>query len=376
MRKTVLGRILIPLIAFFLALPDATALTAKSGTAYKSSKKKTGPKRKIIAAHAKRKAVRDRDAAKPPTKFRKQAMKKGLKARGKRKLAFRRIPHSPHKPPVMTAGELAGLNLTQDPLMLSSNVAFVLDQLGTDVLFEKNSGIALPVASITKLMTGLVVVEAGLDMDALLELTDEDAEEAKHTLSKLHIGMKLPRAVLLRLALMSSENRAAAALGRNYPGGLASFVAAMNAKAQALGMTDTQYVDSTGLSNQNVASARDLAKLVVAALAHPLLGEYSTTGAYMVDTGERMLRYVNTNRLIGHADWQIGLQKTGYLSTAGRCMVMQVRIGGRPVVMVFLDSKQNHSRFIDASRLRDWVLEQVKKFQGMQAQGMQAISHR
>lgn len=219
-------------------------------------------------------------------------------------------------------------------------------------------------------MTGLVVVEAGLDMDALLEIIDEDADEAKHTLSKLHIGTKLSRAVLLRLALMSSENRAAA-LGRNYPGGLAAFVAAMNAKAQALGMTDTQYVDSTGLSNRNVASARDLAKLVVAALAHPLLGEYSTTGAYMVDAGEHMLRYVNTNRLIGHANWEIGLQKTGYLSTAGRCMVMQVRIGGRPVVMVFLDSKQSYLRFIDASRLRDWVLEQVKKLQGMQS-----ISHR
>lgn len=133
MRKTILGRILISLIAFFLALPDATAPTAKSGTAYKSSKKKTGPKRKIVAAHAKRKAVRDRDAAKPPTKFRKHALKKGLKTR-KRKLAFRRIPH---KPPVVTAGELAGLNLTQDPLMLGSNVAFVLDQLSTNVLFEK-----------------------------------------------------------------------------------------------------------------------------------------------------------------------------------------------------------------------------------------------
>lgn len=361
MRKTVLG-ILISMIAFLLALPDATALTAKTGTADKSSKKKTDAKRQVNTVRAKPKAVRSRSVAKPFLKFRKHAEKKSASLRNKRKLVLRRIPY---RPPVLTAGELAGLNLTQDPLMLSSNVAFVLDQSSADVLFEKNSGIALPIASITKLMTGLVVLEAEQDRDELLEITGEDADEAKYTLSKLHTGARLTRAALLRLALMSSENRAAAALGRNYPGGLSAFVAAMNAKAQALGMTDTYYVDATGLSNRNIASARDLAKLVVAASAHPLLREYSTTGTYMVDTGERMLRYVNSNRLIGHADWEIGLQKTGYLSAAGRCMVMQVRIGNRPVVMVFLDSKWNHARFVDASRLRDWVLERVKGIQGI-----------
>lgn len=360
MRKTVLG-ILLSLAAALLALPDAIALTAKSGAAYKNSKKKTDAKHKSTTARAKPKAVRNRSAAKPSIKSHKHTVKKSVFVRGKRKL----VQRIPYRPPVPTAGELAGLNLTQDPLMLSSNVAFVLDQASANVLFEKNSGIALPIASITKLMTGLIVLEANQDMDELLEITDEDADEAKHTLSKLHTGAQLPRSVLLRLALMSSENRAAAALGRNYPGGLPAFVAAMNEKARALGMTDTLYVDSTGLSNQNVASARDLAKLVVAALAHPLLGEYSTTGEYMVDTGERMLRYVNSNRLIGHADWEIGLQKTGYLSVAGRCMVMQARIGGRPVVMVFLDSKRNHARFIDASRLRDWVLERVEGMQGI-----------
>jgi D-alanyl-D-alanine endopeptidase (penicillin-binding protein 7) len=164
---------------------------------------------------------------------------------------------------------------------------------------------------------------------------------------------------MLHIALMSSENRAASALGRNYPGGLPAFVAAMNAKARSLGMTNTHYVDSTGLSSGNVASARDLAKLVIAAHQHPIIRQYSTDSKYAVEPGGPMLQYRNSNHLVDNPDWQIGLQKTGYISEAGRCLVMQTRIEGRPVVMVFLDSKGKSSRLADAGRIRRW-LENVR----------------
>ena len=165
----------------------------------------------------------------------------------------------------------------------------------------------------------------------------------------------MSRANMLHIALMSSENRAASALGRNYPGGLPAFVAAMNAKARALGMNDTRYVDSTGLSSQNVASARDLAKLVVAASRHSIIREYSTDSKYTVDTGGPHLQYVTSNRLVMNPQWEIGLQKTGYINEAGHCLVMQTRVDGRPVVMVFLDSKGKYSRLADAGRVRKWI---------------------
>jgi D-alanyl-D-alanine endopeptidase (penicillin-binding protein 7) len=245
----------------------------------------------------------------------------------------------------------------------------MLDQSSSKVLYEKNSGVALPIASITKLMTGLVVLESGQNMNEMLEITEDDIDSEKHSFSKLQTGTKLARADLLRIALMSSENRAASALGRNYAGGLPAFVTAMNATAKTLGMTDTRYVDATGLSDQNVASARDLAKLVIAALGHPLLGQYSTTGAYEVDTGERVLRYVNSNRLVNNADWEIGLQKTGYLSSAGGCLVMQTKIEDHRVVMVFLDAKRKRGRIDDASRLRNWMLEKSIQLRGKPAPG-------
>lgn len=166
----------------------------------------------------------------------------------------------------------------------------------------------------------------------------------------------MSRANMLHIALMSSENRAASALGRNYPGGLPAFVAAMNAKAKALGMNDTRYVDSTGLSSHNVASARDLAKLVVAAYQYPVIRDYSTNERYAVDTGTgHQLQYMNSNRLVMNPSWEIGLQKTGYISEAGRCLLMQTRVDGRPVVMVFLDSKGKDSRLADAGRVRKWL---------------------
>lgn len=258
-------------------------------------------------------------------------------------------------PEKLTVGDMAGLHQTQDPLDLKSSVALVIDQTTSQVLFEKNSRVSLPMASITKLMTSLVVLDARQDMNETLEVTSGDIDREKNSPSRLRVGAQLSRSDMLHIALMSSENRAASALGRCYPGGLPAFVKHMNEKARALGMTDTRYVDSTGLSSQNVASARDLAKLVNAAYQYPLIRQYSTDAKYMVEPGGHALQYSTSNRLVASPDWEIGLQKTGYISEAGRCLVMQARIDGRPVVMVFLDSKGKQSRLGDASRVRKWL---------------------
>lgn len=284
-------------------------------------------------------------------------VKKEVVVRGKKKVIYQRVakPVMTVVPPVLTAGDIAGLNMTRDSLALASNVALVLDQSTSAVLFEKNANVTLPIASITKLMTGLVVVEAQQDMNEILEVTEEDIDREKNSSSRLRVGSQLSRANMLHIALMSSENRAASALGRHYPGGIRAFVAAMNAKARSLGMNGTHYVDSTGLSSNNVASASDLAKLVMAASRHPILCQYSTDTKYVVEPGGRSLQYANSNRLVANPDWEIGIQKTGYISEAGRCLVMQANINGRPIVMIFLDSKGKFSRLGDAARIRKWL---------------------
>ncbi|MES2742216.1 MAG: D-alanyl-D-alanine endopeptidase [Pseudomonadota bacterium] len=283
-------------------------------------------------------------------------LKRVIVVRGKRKVVYQRVIHV-GEPAVArpTMGDLAGLNLTRDPLDLKSSVALLLDQTSSEVLFEKNSNVALPIASITKLMTGLVVVESNLDMEEVLTVTDEDVDREKFSSSRLKVGSQLTRRNMLHIALMSSENRAASALGRNYPGGLPAFVEAMNNKARALGMSDTRYVDSNGLSKMNVASARDLAKLAVAAYQEPLLREFSTDPKAIVEASGHPMQYGNTNHLVANPDWQIGLQKTGFINEAGRCLLMQAVIEGRAVIMVFLDSKGKQSRTADAGRMRKWL---------------------
>jgi D-alanyl-D-alanine endopeptidase (penicillin-binding protein 7) len=274
---------------------------------------------------------------------------------GKRKVVYQRVRRAAPAIAILTAGDLVGLNKTHDPLDLRSSVAYVLDQTSSEVLFEKNATVALPIASITKLMTGLLVVQAQQNLDEVLTITDADVDKHKFTSSRLPVGARMTRGNLLHIALMSSENRAAAALGRNYPGGINAFVEAMNAKAKELGMNDTHYVDSSGLSSQNVSSARDLAKLAIVAHQEPLLRQYTTDPNYAVQASGRTLQYHNTNYLVAQPDWNIGLQKTGFINEAGRCLVMQAMIQGRNVVMVFLDSKGKQSRTADAGRMRKWL---------------------
>ena len=280
-------------------------------------------------------------------------VKRVIKVNGRRKVVYQRVLAA--APATPTMGDLAGLNMTHDPLELKSNVALVLDQANSEVLFEKNSNVALPIASITKMMTGLVVVEANQDMDEVLTVTDEDVDREKFSSSRLKVGVQLTRANMLHIALMSSENRAASALGRNYPGGRPAFVEAMNAKARELGMSDTHYVDSNGLSKMNVASARDLAELAMAAYQQPMLRQFSTDAKAIVETNGKPMQFGTTNHLVSSPDWAIGLQKTGFINEAGRCLMMQAVIEGRSVIMVFLDSKGTQSRTADAGRMRKWL---------------------
>ncbi len=252
-------------------------------------------------------------------------------------------------------GELAGLHGGGDALDLKSSVALVVDQDTNEVLFRKNDQAVLPIASLTKLMTGVVIRDANLPSDELITISQDDVDTEKGSRSRLRVGTELSRGELLHLALMSSENRAAHALGRSYPGGMTAFVAAMNAKAQAIGMVDTRYVEPTGLSSSNQSSARDLATLVNVAHKDTVLRELSTSTGYEVAVGSRTLQYNNTNRLVKNPTWDIGLQKTGYISEAGQCLVMQAKVAGRKLIMVFLDSAGKLSRLGDAERVRHWV---------------------
>jgi D-alanyl-D-alanine endopeptidase (penicillin-binding protein 7) len=254
-------------------------------------------------------------------------------------------------------GALHGLHGTADALDLKSSVALVMDQDTNEILFGKNLQAVLPIASITKLMTALVVTEAQLPLDETLTVTQDDVDTEKGSRSRLTVGTQLSREKMLHLALMSSENRAAHALGRSYPGGLGAFVSAMNDKAQTLGMVDTRYVEPTGLSSMNQSSARDLAILVNAAHQHQIIRELSTSPEYQVAIGRHELTFRNTNGLVRSPSWDIGLQKTGYISEAGRCLVMQAQMAGRKLIMVFLDSAGKYSRIGDAERVRRWINE-------------------
>lgn len=255
----------------------------------------------------------------------------------------------------LSQGQMAGLNSAHDDLDLKSSVALVIDQETSEVLFSKNEKSVLPIASLTKLMTGLVLSEARLPMDEVITISQDDVDTVKGSSSRLSVGTALSRRELLHLALMSSENRAAHALGRSYPGGLPVFVGLMNAKALMIGMTETRYVEPTGLSSKNQSSARDLAKLVNVAHGDPVLRELSTSPGHEVAIGNRTLQFNNTNRLVKNPAWEIGLQKTGYISEAGRCLVMQTKVAGRQLIMVFLDSTGKLTRLADAERVRRWV---------------------
>ncbi|TDV38213.1 murein-DD-endopeptidase [Paraburkholderia caballeronis] len=339
----------LPVAAF--AAP-ATAHPAKTKTvkATKSAKKAEPVAAKVArkpGAGVRTVAAKSEDA-KPVAKRKRVA----YTMNGRHHSVVRRVAFEPRQP---TVGQAFGLHETPDALMLRSSVAYVVDQNTLEPLFDKNSRAVVPIASISKLMTAMVVLDSKAPLDESVEVTDEDRDYEKNTGSRLSVGSVLSREDMLHIALMASENRAAAALSRYYPGGRPAFIAAMNAKAKQLGMTDTHFENSTGLTSLNVSSARDLVKMVNAAYQYPMIRRFSTDRSYDVFTGKRTLAYNSTNALIRNPSWEIGLQKTGFINEAGECLVMQTTLHGRSTIMVLLDSTGKYSRFADASRLRTWL---------------------
>lgn len=243
---------------------------------------------------------------------------------------------------------------TQDPKLKSSSV-LIIDQSDSSVLYSRHSDVPMPIASITKLMTALVVLDARQPLDEPIQITEADRDFPKGGFSRLAVGTSLTRGDLMHLALMASENRAAHALGDNYPGGMPAMVAAMNAKAAALGMTSAHFVDPTGLSSQNVASPEDLSKLVMAAARNPNIREYSTDRRYAVKVRRHLVEFHNTDNLVANPTWNIIVQKTGYITEAGKCLVMAAVIEGRSVVIVLLDSFGKYTRVADAKRIKTWM---------------------
>ncbi|MCA0324241.1 MAG: D-alanyl-D-alanine endopeptidase [Proteobacteria bacterium] len=309
---------------------------------------------------AKAQRVVAKPAAKSSTKSTAKASAKpaAKSARGAKAAAGRRVVVAKPAPRRPSLGEQQGLHQGNDPLELKSSVALVVDQDTNQVLVSKNPQAVLPIASITKLMTAMVVTEARLDLNTPVTVTEQDVDTEKGSRSRLKVGTQLTRGEMLHLALMSSENRAAHALGRSYPGGMDAFVALMNATARRLGMTDTHYVEPTGLSSSNRSSARDLTLLVKAAYQQPLIRELSTSPEAEFPVGARVEQFRNTNGLVRNPAWDIGLQKTGYIAEAGRCLVMQAQLAGRKLILVLLDSAGKYSRIGDAERIRHWLAQQ------------------
>ncbi len=245
---------------------------------------------------------------------------------------------------------------------LGSAIAVIYDEQGQRALYTKHADAVVPIASITKLMTAMVILDAKLPLDEPISIEAEDRDHLKGTRSRMRNGMTLTRGELLKLALMASENRAAAALARTYPGGTQVVLAMMNAKARELGMSSTQFFDPTGLHSDNVSTAQDLVKMVMAAQNYELIHEFTTSQSHIVNVdGRRSLRFVNTNPLVRNASWEIGLSKTGYISEAGRCLVMQAKILQRPMVIVLLDSWGKRTRVGDAVRIRNWMENAVSR---------------
>ena len=357
------------LLALMPVMPAQAAAKKSAPVAAKTTKaaaKKTDAKAaKAAPAKAGKKA--DAKAAKKPQggktvktaqKAAQKTAQKGSAKGAKGRVASRGAKGKRQAVVVQRASVASTLPRTVTPMELIASVAYVLDQDTHEVLLQRNEGAVLPIASITKLMTGLLIADAKLPLDEPITIMPEDVDTAKGSSSRLAVGATLTRGELLHLALMSSENRAAHALGRTYPGGMRSFVSLMNARAMMLGMHDTRYVEPTGLSSANRSSARDLATLAVEAARYPLLRELTTSQGYEVAVGERILQYANTNHLVHSPDWDIALQKTGYIAEAGRCLVMLSRVAGRRLVMVLLDSQSTRSRLADAERVRQWVEEE------------------
>ncbi|HEY0823135.1 MAG TPA: serine hydrolase [Ramlibacter sp.] len=324
------------------------AMTLGSFPAEADAKAKSRPA-KVVKAKAKAKKTakaRPAKAAKVAAKKQKGRVVAKAKGKGRAKVQVAAVRRAPQPAP---------LRLVDGKPVLKASVAYVVDQDSGEVLLGINDDDVRPIASLTKLMTGVIIADARLPLDEKITITDDDVDRLKGSSSRLRVGTTLTRGQALHLTLMSSENRAAHALARTYPGGTSAFVSAMNVKARQLGMDQTRYVDASGLSSRNQSSARDLALLADAAYERPMLRKYSTSPGYRLAAGRGTLQYVNSNKLVREGEWPIGLQKTGYISEAGQCLVVQTKVKGRNLIMVLLDSASKISRIRDAELLRRWL---------------------
>lgn len=328
------------LFATALASPAAIAQTSPERVTASSQKKVQAAKKSVAADAAPKEAA---------PKKRKVSVRKDPKSPAQRK-SFAKSDNGQH-----SFGSRLGLRSELDDMALNSSAVLVVDQLTGKVLIEKNSDIALPIASITKVMTAVVTLDAELPLGEVIAITKEDTQLEKYSSSRLKVGSTFTRAELLHLALMSSENRAAHALGRTYPGGKEAFIAAMNEKAEELGMASSKFVEPTGLSSDNKSTPRDLARLVNAASEYPEIRQYSTAKEAIVRVGSQPQHFRNTNALARSGGWELGLSKTGFIREAGKCLVMQASIDGRDVVIVMLDAQASSKRLADAERIRRWL---------------------
>ena len=330
MRKTFIPALLLGLAAVAVAVPPAAE--ASQPKARKTSKSAPAAKSAKAAKPVKASTSKPASASKP------KVVSQNVRSSNVRRVSA--VPAHCGEAP-----RLAGL----------SSAAGGLAQGNGEVIYQKNASTVVPIASITKLMTAMVVLDSQPNLSAPVTIGEEDIDTLKGSRSRLSVGTVLTREHALLLALMSSENRAAHTLARHYPGGLHTFVEAMNRKARSLGMMDTHFQDPTGLTSNNVSTANDLAKMVAAAHTYPLIREFSTTSGAMVETNGRLLEYHNTNALVKSTTWDIGLSKTGYIQEAGKCLVMQARVAERPVVIVLLDSAGKMTRIGDANRIKRWM---------------------
>lgn len=335
----------------FVAFALIALSLATSGFASASSHKKASSK--TAAAKTVKTASASKKAAHPKKKAHYSAKKQVTRhaSAGGRKAMTRVAAHETFHHRLSPQDEAA-----PQALSLNSTAAVVFNESNGEVLYSKNNTNPMPIASITKLLTAMVVLDAHLPMDEMITIDEADVDTLRNTGSRLPVGTSMTRAETMLLMLMSSENRAAAAMARNYPGGTAAFVARMNRKAQAIGMKNARFYDSSGLNGGNVATAADLVHLVQAAHDYPEIREFSTTQAHeLVLANGRRLAYHNTNSLVKDDEWQIGLQKTGFINEAGKCVVMQATIANTPLVIVLLDSDGKYQRLADANRIKRWI---------------------
>jgi len=342
-----------------LSVPEVQAAGhAKSKSHSAKSKAKAGSKSKVKTKY----------------KSKKVALKAGKRIKSAKRIRVKHYAQVP-PPPLRAMRMVSADTLQGDELDLRASAALVIDQKSGEALYAKNTNVPTAIASITKLMTAMVTLDAGLPLDEEIVVNNEDVDRLKGTGSRLALGTRLTREELLHLALIASENRAAAALSRAYPGGRDAFVAAMNRKARQIGMTDARFMDGTGLNSGNRATASDLAKMVDAAYRYPLIREISSTGSYHVSVpGHKVVRkrengrlrkvsipvrrqiaFNNTNSLTRNEDWDIGVSKTGFINEAGHCLVMQTQIAEQKVIIVLLDSIGKWGRIGDAQRIRKWL---------------------